>query len=395
MNICRFLKSLLLLAGLNFLLLDSALAAEPIGNIYEARVPLLDRSENARRRAISEGLEQVLIRSSGYSGVGTLAGVTGALANAERYAIEFSVEAREIPAEDGLSTKRAEVLWVRYSASQVDELIDRQQLPIWPTMRPTLRYLVIQELWGEPEFILADNFPAMESVLQQVFYARGLTAEPFQTQELEAEEIWDLDEIDAYQFYQAAEAELLVLIRVLSNDSKMTGAEVLFVQESGLSVYRQKKGEPVKDVAAAINEFVDGYSADYVFLGGSGQASDFYISVLGMENFVSYRAFLEVISDLEQVNEARLEAFRNDQMLFRVSYSSNPERLLTAIMQQTELAELPDTLRASGTRKDPLLLAPNGYQLDQEIEPIFSPPQIVRPQPLGDSLPPADILPEE
>lgn len=379
MSIQRIILNVCLVLALTFASATSVFAAQSIQNMYEALVPLADRSEPARKEAIVEGLEQVLVRYSGYSGIGSLSGVSSALSNADAYVIEFAVETEMVPAEDNLSVEKAEALWVRYNASQVDSLFDQQQLPIWSSVRPDVQYLVVQQLWGEPTLMTAQSFPAIEAALDSVFSERGLPAVSFDSPELPVDRIWQMREVDAYSLYHQSGADLLVLVRILDGSSQGQRAEVLIVQEDGLSMYREQTGTAMSDVSAAINEFVDSYSANYAFLGGTGQASDIYISVLGLEAFSGYRRFLDVLSGLEQVSLARLEALKGDQMLFRVAYGSNKERLLADIGKQTGLTTVSRQFNALGARTSPLILASPDYRAPEVVEQIFVQPAVVLP----------------
>ena len=99
-----------------FMLLTSmsALAYERTTNVYEAVVPLADRTEQVRNQAIEQGLEQVLIRYSGYSSIASIVGVADELKSAQRYVIEYGVETIEMESADGLSKEQGDALWVRF-----------------------------------------------------------------------------------------------------------------------------------------------------------------------------------------------------------------------------------------------------------------------------------------
>ena len=354
-------------------------AAETISNMYEALVPLEDRTNAGQQAALRKGLEQVLIRYSGYSGAGSLDGVAVALANAENYVVEFSAETHEVPAEDGLSVEDSQFLWIRYNASQIDQLAQQYQLPIWPALRPTVRYMVLQELWDQPTYMSRDTFPAMAITLENLFAERGIPASTFSPRLIGADRAWDLSDLDAYTLLNEAESDLLVIVRVLSGRFSGTQSEVVVVQDGDLSVLREQAGGAIPDVDSALNQFVDSYSLDQAFLGGVGQSSEVFISVLGLENFGSYRRFLNVLLDVDQVTDARLEAQQGDQTMFRVTYGANHDRLIASIQRQIDLEQLSNRYGALGTRRNPYLLAVPGYQLGRDVDPIFFDPIVEQP----------------
>ena len=366
----------------------SAFAEESIDNMYEALVPLQDRTIEAREAALRAGLEQVLVRYSGYSAAVELDGISEAIVNAENYVVEFSVETRDVPATDGLSTEESQFLWVRYNASQIDQLAQDYQVPIWSSLRPSVRYMVLQELWDQPTYMSRDTFPAMVVNLESLFAARGLPAKPFEPRLMDAKRVWDLSELDAYALLNEADADLLVIVRVLSGRLSVTRSEVVIVQDGDPTVLREQAGGAIPDADSALNKFVDSYSLSRAFLGGADQASEVFISVLGFDGFGYYRQVLNVLSGVEQVSGARLEALKDNQMMFRVMYGANHERLISSILRQIDLEQASSQNGALGTRNSPYILLAPGYRFSSDMESIFSDPG-VSPQavPIEDSVP--------
>ncbi|MEQ9564860.1 MAG: DUF2066 domain-containing protein, partial [Pseudomonadales bacterium] len=68
---------------------SSIYAYERIDGVYEALVEIEDRSETARNEAIRTGLEQVLVRYTGYSGIADFPELQSELDNAQSYVIEY------------------------------------------------------------------------------------------------------------------------------------------------------------------------------------------------------------------------------------------------------------------------------------------------------------------
>ena len=161
-----------------FVLLFSPLtnAYERISGVYEARVEIENRTDEARNEAIKQGLEQVLVRYTGYSGIGQFPELESEFDNAQRYVIEHGVETASKPLPDGLGVTERDSLWIRYNANLIDQLAKSQELPIWPTWRPSLQYIVVSELWGEPHFPSREEQPALFLQIQSIFQKRGLNA---------------------------------------------------------------------------------------------------------------------------------------------------------------------------------------------------------------------------
>ncbi len=130
-----------------------------ITGVYEARIKIENRSDQARNEAIQEGLEQVLVRYTGYSGIGQFPELESEFNNAQRYVIEYGVESTEYPLSDGLGVEEGDSRWIRYNANLIDQLAKSLELPIWPTWRPSLQYIVVTELWGSHIFPQGKSSP--------------------------------------------------------------------------------------------------------------------------------------------------------------------------------------------------------------------------------------------
>lgn len=336
-------------------------AAKTVENMYEAIVPLADRSIDSRNAAISDALEQVLIRFSGYSGIASLSGVSEALAAANSYAIEFSVEMQLVPSDDGLATKKADALWVRFNAAQVDKLFDRHQLPIWPTLRSDVKYIVLRDYWGQPTQSSAETYPAMATALSSAFNERGMQAEQYSSDLFSAAEMWNLSDVNAYQLRNESEADLLVIVKAVEDRIVGAFAELMIISDSKTSVFRQRNMDAISGARLILDDYVDDYSSGFAFIGGSGQDRDLFLSISGVREFALYKRVLEVINDIDQVKAARLEFLRGDEMVFRVSYGSNQQRFLNAVLERTNFQRAPNGREALGTRSDPLMLWLENY----------------------------------
>ncbi len=376
MNILRFVSVFLVLLLAFMTGQSSVFAAATIDNMYEALVPLEDRTVETRQAALQVGLEQVLVRYSGETAVGGLEGMSEALENAESYVVEFSVETREVAAPDGLSTNKSQFLWVRYNASQVDQLAQTYQLPVWPSLRPTVRYIVMEEVWGRPNYMSRDKTPAMFLALESLFDERGLPADTFEPRFMGANRVWDLSEVDGYALLNEANADVLMVVRMLEGRLSGTRSEIVVVQKEDISVLKQETGSAIFDASLSLNKFVDSVALEQAFIANEGEASEVFVNFVGVDGFGSYRRFLNVLSDIDQVTDAHLEASKGDQMMFRVAYGGNHDRLISSIQRQIDVEQLRNQYQPSGTKLDPYLLAVPGYQFPERIQPIFSEPAL-------------------
>ncbi len=315
-----------------------ASAYERIDGVYEALVEIEDRSEAARNEAIREGLEQVLIRYTGYSGIAGFPELESEFNNAQRYVVEYGVEtaARALP--DGLGVTEGDSLWIRYNASLIDQLATSMELPVWPTWRPSLQYLVVTELWGEPHFPSREEQPALFLQLERLFYQRGVNASLLNPamSGFNASRIWEMDQQTAERLQQGSSADIVTVIRI-DPDYPEFNIDLLFMSAGNDTHLTRNTTAVIDGIQSGINDYIDTLSASLAFLGGADQEFDLYLRVEGVRRFSEYRTLLDQLAGLEQVVLARMDRADDRGVRFLLRYQSNQALLIDSIVAITGL----------------------------------------------------------
>ena len=343
---------------LNFV--SSAQATVTISNMYEALVPMAERSDTAREQAIRDGMQQVLVRYTGYSNIESFSGVEQALENARAYMVEFAVETQSVPAVDGISATRAPALWIRYNASKLENLAMQLRLPVWPTSRPEVGYIVVQENAGSITFGGPNVYPALEAQLQMLFAARGLSAKPYLASLLRAGQIWEMGRNDLFALQQDSGADILLVVRVRGDIGTQRSAELVAVEDFEITQFQENLGNPFQDVSAEVNQFVDRFSGEVAYAAGSRHSADIFIGVYGLGTFSEYRELLNTLKNIDEVSTARLEEMTAEQMLFRITYGRGSERLFGELLERANLQRVIGRLPSLGTKTAPHLLSRAG-----------------------------------
>lgn len=138
---CPFLPPALLAA---LVMLGMATSVHAEEQFYSVSMPVSDRTERSRTRAISEGLAIVLQRVTGNPRLPDLPVVNEALASAEQYALRFGYQSLD---EGG------SVLKVQFDPRGVRKVIEDAGLTAWSLERPRVMAWVLAED-ANGEFIL-------------------------------------------------------------------------------------------------------------------------------------------------------------------------------------------------------------------------------------------------
>lgn len=333
-----------------------------ITGVYEARIKIENRSDQARNEAIQEGLEQVLVRYTGYSGIGQFPELESEFNNAQRYVIEYGVESTEYPLSDGLGVEEGDSLWIRYNANLIDQLAKSLELPIWPTWRPSLQYIVVTELWGEPHFPSREEQPALFLQLQSIFQKRGLNASYLSSamSGFNASRIWAMDTETADRLVQNSTADIVTVIRITPDSSDYT-LDMLFMSAGNDTRLRRTSSSLLEGLNDGLNVFVDSLSTQLAFIGGADQDLELYLRVDGVRSFSEYRTLLDQFADLEQVIFARMDRADDRGVRYLLRYQSDQALLIDSIVAITGL-QLVDTTSARVERSNDVLSSDNLQQ---------------------------------
>lgn len=323
-------------------------AYERIDGVYEALVEIEDRSDTARNEAIRRGLEQVLVRYTGYSDIAEFPELQSELNNPQRYVIEYGVETAPRFLPDELGVAEGDSLWIRYNSSLIDQLATSIELPIWPTWRPSFQYLVVTELWGEPHLPSREEQPALFLHLKNIFYERGLDASPLNSDisGFTASSIWAMGVETAERLKQRSTADIFTVIRIEPDFPNFT-IDMLFMSAGQDRLLRRNTSALLAGLNSGLNAYIDNLSSELAFLGGADQEFELYLRVDGVRSFSEYRNLLDQFDRLEQVVFARIDRADDRGIRFLLRYQSDQALLIDSIVAITGLQLLDTNLSDS------------------------------------------------
>jgi len=149
------------------------IAAAGNASLYEAEVYVTDSSDAARTVAISEAMEQVLIKLSGDRQVAAKSGVAAIIKESTNYAQQYRYRT-ESPGDSGDEVAR-QLLWVRFDQSEIDRVMDDAGLSKWGSQRPAvLAWLVIEEP-GDIHLLGTDDLSSYPVIVSESASRRGLS----------------------------------------------------------------------------------------------------------------------------------------------------------------------------------------------------------------------------
>jgi hypothetical protein len=158
-------------------------------DLYEARVPVADHSDEARAGAARAALAEVFIKVSGSAEVLALDDIEAALRRAAAYVQQFHY----IRDPEGELALRLE-----FDRTVINDLVTRAGAPLWTANRPAVLAWVVVDYGTGRQFLSPDSTAEDAAALHEAFSRRGVPLQYplFDLQDaaaLDVDQAWRLD----------------------------------------------------------------------------------------------------------------------------------------------------------------------------------------------------------
>lgn len=326
------------------------MAYERVDHIYEAIIPIANRDESTQQEAIRIGFTKVLSKISGYSRTATFPELASEIEAARDYVSEFGLRRISLAAEDELSTIESDAMYMRFSAAQIDELLRRYELQVWPSRREEILFLVTTELGGNAQLLSPTSHPALFAYLSQIAFDRGFVLRVLDQNSLEhsgvsAEAIARLDQASLVDSLGSVSFDQIAIIRLDYSHSTVPSLLQPFAIEieqtyGDLSVLARNFSyrADIEGVSfiSAIGETIEGYidelSLQTAFIASPQADSRISLRIEGIDSFESFRQTRDYIQNLEQVTSLTLLRVDADVAEFRLETYSGFDLLNASLV---------------------------------------------------------------
>ena len=196
-------------------LLPPAGFALPVQGLYQEEIAVTNQGEQERRRAYTEAFSRVITKVTGERRWWQHPQVAAAISSADRYVAEVSYRST------GVAGPQSGQLDVRFDRSQIDDLLNQANIPIWDNNRASvLLWLTVQDTDGRRTML---GSSAEHPLLDQVRQFADERAVPVLIPILDLEDrrlvnpnqAWALDESALRQAAERYDADSVLAGRVL------------------------------------------------------------------------------------------------------------------------------------------------------------------------------------
>jgi hypothetical protein len=321
-NLCaRIAVSVLLLVAM-----DSPAAT--VNGMYEATVPLPDRTESGQAQAFQDAMREVLVRVTGQRDAGTQPALESLINDARRYVQQFRVVGNN-------------QFFAGFDGAKVERAVIAAGQPLWGHQRPaTLVWLAVDD--GRARTLIdAQSNSELKQAIERTAELRGLPLRwPSPGGRTSFEEVWNgsAESLRATAGDYGADAVLVGRARSASASNAQVHWTVLYGTESS-----DWLGTAAEGVHGAADQFARVFAA-----GNDATAADVSITVSGVADLAAYARVTDYLESLSLISGLAVEQLAGDTVVYRAQVRGDVPRLARAI-------ELGNRLQPQAPGADPAL----------------------------------------
>jgi hypothetical protein len=294
---------------------------------------VINQSDEVRIEAATRALATVFVRLAGTKTVLEAPAVRAAIDEASIYVSEFGYQQTDQSITIAGATQPANLLLMRFAQSPIEEILKKNQLPIWLSNRPDIL------VWGAlnsggKSYMNADS--TMASALKNVASLRGLpitspVLDLNDRNNLSVSRLWALDEGAIKAASSRYDTDAILAGRFAKSSSEWTGNILLL--HRGKTNYFSATGNSQNEVASLIIDKVTDFLANIYAVAPnlSGDVRFAKLQINNVGNFNDYAAVIAYLQSLPLIETLDVEKVNGGQLLVKANLNSSINRLMSTI----------------------------------------------------------------
>jgi uncharacterized protein len=304
--------------------------AEKQVDLYTHTQLVLDQSENLRLQAMRSGLASVFIRVTGDTQSVKHAAVVQALSRPSAYVSQYRYKTTGEAITIAGASRPAQELWLQFSESAIQRVLQTAQLPVWSNLRPEILLWVAADESGKR---ILDSSSTLINTFKRTADIRGLPlAMPLldltDRQKLTATRLWARDERAIHRASARYGADGVLAGRiVLASAPQLRGNFVLIY--NGRSYGVDAEGENATIVVQKVMNQVVGIlaKANAIVVADNSAASHLIIGIDNVFDFFAYAELLESLRNLSTVSHVMLKKVNSSHLIIDLRYQGDDTKL--------------------------------------------------------------------
>jgi hypothetical protein len=296
---------------LSLLAVVAGARASEIEGLYEAQVPVTGQREAERQDAVRAAFQQVLVKVTGDRRVATQqrlqALVQSPLKFVQQYLYRPLPPGFVPPPAPPEAARPTQILWVRFDAQAVDQLLRQANEPVWGRARPaTLVWLAVEETGGR-YLVGSDARRDLHGELDAQAQARGI---PLLYPLLDLEDqrrvgfadVWGGFEREVRAASARYEPGAVLVGRVHRDAGGWSGRWSLY-QDDGVEHWQSSARERSEVLAAGVDGAADRLAARFARAQSTEAALPVDLLVVNIDKVEDYGRAMKYLQSLDSVGE--------------------------------------------------------------------------------------------
>ncbi|BAO45196.1 DUF2066 domain-containing protein [Thiolapillus brandeum] len=334
---------------ISFFLLIAGFVHTPVSraaqNLYATEVPVADASPDARKAAIRQAFEQVLVKASGYRDLNGRSGMKDLLKDAGNHVQQFRYKTGP-GGEDGTEQRR---LWVAFEKNMVQKALRKLGLSVWEQGRPQVLVWLARENKGRRSLVDPEQNAGLLQALRDAAARRGLPLlmplMDLQDQSsLRVSDIWTADRESIEKASSRYASPVVLSGRLRQKGGQWQARWTLFLADLE-KTFDSAGADEASAAIAGLDKVMDWLASRYVPAVDSESAESVKVRFLNVRSLEDYSMVMSLLESLDALSGLAVQASSADQLLVQAQVRGGRDILVQRLSLEADLtpvASIPD-----------------------------------------------------
>lgn len=312
--------------------------AANVPDLYQAAVPVSDRSAASRQEAVKDALKVVLVKVSGNTNVASVPAVAGRLSQAQALLQQYRYL---VPSDTPLGITGLQ-LQVQFDPTGVNQLLQATGQAVWPNNRPRLGvWLFVEGLDNQTRAITKnmgseDPLAAMPFLLMQDASDRGVPI-VLPTQSMIKANAIDIDDADRLSnttlrpVLTALNADGLLIGRIVQIDSQTWQSHWVFILGEDTMQWQSSNTDLSTLFSGVFTNVADNLTQQFAVLPDDQNANRVLLSVDHIDSAADFSRVMHYLKQLSLVGQIQVVRVDHQNLVVALQTNGGEQALRQAL----------------------------------------------------------------
>lgn len=314
------------------LLISPVALAEMVENLYEAQVPVVGQSAEARAGGIRNAFSRVLVKVSGDRGLLNNPDLSRLLKKAAGLIQQYRYKSLESTSTGTSSASPDRLLWVRFDERAVNRLLRESGVPVWGGTRPSILVWLGQEEGARRGLVSPEQEQYLKRQLNRVAGRRGLTFMwPLMDVEdrnaIQVSDLWGGFEENIRRASDRYLPDVILVGRMTQQGKKSWRGEWLLYLPGKVNRWQARADSKVALASEGLNQAADALALRFAPQQVSQGMTEIRLRIHGLTRLADYVLVKDYLQSLAMIEQLDLLSAGPEKVNFLVRIQGNREVL--------------------------------------------------------------------